>query len=296
VSASEAAGARLLEDHFFFEPSAFEQPLYARTHIPVAGQRDLGVLVVPPIGRERQRILREMTNLGRDVAAAGFPVLRFDYRGEGESGGEFSESTVTTRVADTVAAAHELRRRSGAGRVALIGFHIGAVVAALAARDANADLLVCCDPACAIQPYVKNLIRASILQQSQYSGRPPELESEVRARLRAGNVINIYGFLAAAPLIDELETLDVTVALSEFSGSSAIMYFRPKEAPPPPPVHAWGALLGAPSRCAIRPLTMSFSWTTRKRWVPRLGPLNEAVVEWLQTTGQEAPVPLLSAR
>jgi len=286
VSVSESAGTRLLEDHFFFESSFFEHSLYARTHIPVAGQRDVGVLVVPPIGRERQRILREMANLGRDVAAAGFPVLRFDYRGEGESGGEFSQSTVTTRVADTVAAASELRRRSGVSRVALIGFHIGAVVAALAARDAGADLLVCCDPVCGIQAYAKNLVRASILQQTQYSGRPPELESEVRARLRAGNVINVYGFFAAAPFIDELETLDISGALRAFPGSSAIMYFTPKDAPPPQPVQAWGALLGA--RCAVQPVTMNFSWTTRKRWVPRLRPLNEAVVGWLQTTGQEA--------
>ncbi len=291
---SEPAPAGRAEEHFFFEPASIDGPLYARLHLPI-NPLDTGVVVVPPIGRERIRICHEMSFLGRDVAAAGFPVLRFDYRGEGESAGEFRQSSVTSRIADTVAAVEELRRLTGVRRVALVGIHLGALIAGLAAREAGADRLILCDPVSATQSYVSNLFRAVIFQQSQYFGRAAALEPELRARLRSGEVVTIYAFQTGAALIDELEALDMTTSLREFSGASAILYFSTREAMPPPSLDQWGTLLGGPSRCVVAPVVMNFSWTTRKRWTPRLEPLNRAIVDWLHSRQQQGDCRELSA-
>jgi pimeloyl-ACP methyl ester carboxylesterase len=277
----------VLEDHFFFAPPSFEHALYGRTQISMDAPRGVGVVIVPPIGRERQRVLREMTTLGRDIAAAGFPVIRFDYRGEGESGGDFRMSTVSSRVADTAAAAAELRRRTGVSRLAVVGLHFGAVVAALAARQVRAEFLVCCDPVWTIAPYLKSLLRAGILQLSQHSGQPPVHESEMRARLRSGDPLNAHGYFAAEPFIDELEQLDLDAILRAFPGRSAVMHLAPSHAAPPETMRRWGVLLGAPSRCQVSSIPIKFSWTTRKRWIPRLGPLNDAVCSWLQGVEQD---------
>jgi predicted alpha/beta hydrolase len=72
-----------------------------------------------PIGRERLRVCHGIPSLGRDLAAAGFPVIRFDYRGEGESAGQFRDATVSSRVMH-VAAANELKRRTGVDRVLVV--------------------------------------------------------------------------------------------------------------------------------------------------------------------------------
>jgi len=66
------------------------------------------VVFVPPEGHERLRCCKECVNFARDLARAGYPALRFDYRGEGESSGAFEESDVVSRLLDICAAVDEL--------------------------------------------------------------------------------------------------------------------------------------------------------------------------------------------
>ena len=41
-----------------------------------------------------------MVNMGRRLASNGYPVLRFDFMGEGDSEGDFEDGTITTRLDD----------------------------------------------------------------------------------------------------------------------------------------------------------------------------------------------------
>ena len=49
--------------------------------------------------------------IGRGLAERGIAVLRLDFRGLGESEGEFAQATLTTNVADVIAAAEFLREK-----------------------------------------------------------------------------------------------------------------------------------------------------------------------------------------
>jgi len=57
-------------------------------HEPVSLSRDIGVLII--VGGPQYRVgsHRQFVLLARGLAAAGYPVLRFDYRGMGDSSGE----------------------------------------------------------------------------------------------------------------------------------------------------------------------------------------------------------------
>ena len=57
-------------------------------HLPPAQREQVGVLVV--VGGPQYRVgsHRQFTLMARGLAAAGYPTLRFDYRGMGDSGGE----------------------------------------------------------------------------------------------------------------------------------------------------------------------------------------------------------------
>lgn len=277
----DVSASRPREEHFFFTPRGIGRPLYGRAYYPAAPE-NVGILIVPPIGRERLRVVQEMPSLARGLANNNFPVLRFDYRGEGESAGQFRDSTIASRVEDTIAAAEELRRRTGASRIALVGMHLGALVALLAARQAAAGLLVLADPVFAPRTYVTTLLRANIYQQHQYFGRSVALEGDLRASLRSGDVIGLYGFQAAAKFLDELESLEIAPALQAFSGKSAIFCFAQKPGSISSAAHDWGTLLGAPARCVVAQLILNFSWTTTRRWKPHLWELTAAVTGWLQ--------------
>lgn len=81
----------------------------------------------------------------RAFCDAGLSVLRFDFRGSGESDGRFVEMTVETEIADALAALEAMRREPtvDAERVAVLGLSLGGLVAACAAaRDGGVSGLV----------------------------------------------------------------------------------------------------------------------------------------------------------
>jgi hypothetical protein len=57
-----------------------------------------------------------------------------------------------------------------------------------------------------------------------------------------------FGFNVAAPLVDDLEHLDVDAPLRAFQGRSLITYFDAKGGTPPRDAVAWSARLGARPR------------------------------------------------
>ncbi|WP_412029647.1 alpha/beta hydrolase family protein [Deinococcus yunweiensis] len=87
--------------------------------------------------------------LSRFLAARGVASLRFDFRGSGESQGDFSEMTVSREVEDTQAAFAYLRRQPGLDpeRTMLLGFSMGGLVAALSAPAVNPHRLALWAPA-----------------------------------------------------------------------------------------------------------------------------------------------------
>ncbi len=108
------------------------------------GARLSGVLHVPD-GEARGSVLlahcftcskdlHTMTRLASGLAQAGYAVLRFDFTGLGESGGEFVETTVSTNVADLRRAALALIER-GLGPCAMVGHSLGGAATLLAAGD-----------------------------------------------------------------------------------------------------------------------------------------------------------------
>jgi len=78
---------------------------------------------------------RLFVKLGRALARCGIACLRFDFRGAGDSAGEFEETSIRTQMADTIEALRFLGRhpRVNSRRLALVGLSLGAAVAALVA-------------------------------------------------------------------------------------------------------------------------------------------------------------------
>ena len=242
-----------------------------------------GVVMAPPLGRERLRCYRELANMARHLAALGHPVIRFDYRGEGESTGQFQEMTLSSRVQDIAAVAAELRRASGVEELCLLGLRLGAVLALMAAGQVKAGRLVLVDPICNPGAQINTLLRSNVVLQTHYTGKVSRDSAALKEGLERGEPVVVYGFPVGKPLMDELAALDPDALLDAYQGETDLLYIAPKEAPLKRDLRRWQERLD-PGRTRTRCVVLAFNWSSRRRWMPRLDALNEAVAESLEAT------------
>jgi uncharacterized protein len=87
---------------------------------------------------------RLFVRAARAFAAAGIHALRFDFRGSGDSDGEFGEMTLQTEVEDARAALAFLRKTRGVdkSRLAIVGLSLGSVVGQIVATREGVTSLV----------------------------------------------------------------------------------------------------------------------------------------------------------
>ena len=113
---------------FYF--GSAQQPLFGAHHPPRGAPRDSAVLLCYPLPQEYGSVHWAFRRLAMSLAQRGFHVLRFDYRGTGDSSGEVRDATFEAMVESATLAVDELRDVSGARRVSVVGMRFGAAVAA----------------------------------------------------------------------------------------------------------------------------------------------------------------------
>lgn len=137
--------------------------------------------------------LHTMTRLARGLAEAGYAVLRFDFTGIGESGGDFSKKTVSNNVRDIVAAATALIQR-GFGPCGLLGHSLGGAAVLLAAHRLRTVRSVAVLGAPSTPAHVRNLF----------------IEHEEAIRREGEAVVEIAGraFPVSLGFLDDLDRHD----------------------------------------------------------------------------------------
>jgi alpha-beta hydrolase superfamily lysophospholipase len=80
---------------------------------------------------------RVYVTFAREAAQAGFNVARFDMRGEGDSALDFEQSTIETRITDTLRVINAAQGRWSADEVVLVGHRLGGSIAVVAQTHAR---------------------------------------------------------------------------------------------------------------------------------------------------------------
>lgn len=155
---------------FFGNP---DSQLFGAYHPAVGGGRDHAVLLCYPIGHEYSRAHWAYRRLATQLSRGGFAVLRFDYRGTGDSFGAADEVLPENWVQDIKLAAREVKKLSGAKKISLVGARFGAILAATAAdSELAADQLVFWDPVLNGAAYPKSLKKMHV-EMLAYATRHP---------------------------------------------------------------------------------------------------------------------------
>lgn len=189
--------------------------------------RSTAVVLCNPFGEEASRAHRSYRVLATQLERAGFPVLRFDYSGTGDSLGDSVGVTMAGWLSDIGVASDHLRKASGASRICLVGLRLGATLAMLASArgDLSPRHLLMWDPVVDGSAYLREL-------GSQHQAYLlAELGSKFRDRLRLrpdGTPTESLGMPIGSTLADELGALDLS---KETSSAEHVTVISTRETP-----------------------------------------------------------------
>jgi len=148
-------------------PNNFGEKLAGTFHAPPEDSRR-GIILGHCFTCSRHtRILRDVSSA---LVAGGFKVLRFDFSGNGQSEGNFSESSYSKQIAEMNSAA-SFMSAEGVSWLGLAGHSMGAMVALLAAAEMDKVRAVCTLAAKASALHTSRILSESQLQELQSTGR-----------------------------------------------------------------------------------------------------------------------------
>ena len=152
-----------------------ERELFGFFHAAANAQTSpASVLLCAPFGQEMIRAQRTFKVLAERLARAGYPTLRFDYFGSGDSGGEDTQISMPGIGTDIVVADRKLRELAGSNPVIWLGLGLGATAAWREAATASRppDHLLLWDPILNGQTYLDTLTHRHDVFLDQSFGFP----------------------------------------------------------------------------------------------------------------------------
>lgn len=204
----------------FFGPSA--QQLYGVLESPGARPRRTGVLLLYPGVQEYMRAHWAFRSLASALAVRGFPVLRFDYRGTGNSSGEPEDATFESCVDDARIAGEELRDAERVDDVTVIGMRFGAAVG----LHVGVKL-----------PFVRRILLWNpIVSGAEYLDELEQMDRALRLQLlhplrRPDGELAGYAF--PADVRRSIERIDLRVASAGQAPRRVELFVEASAAPPP---------------------------------------------------------------
>ncbi len=161
---------------------------------------------------------RIFVKTARELAAIGFYALRFDFRGSGDSGGDFSEMTIGGEVSDAIKSIDVLTAMPGVDpeRIGILGLSMGGCVAAcVSGQETRVKSTVLWAPLSDDPPDRRD----EILARSKHTPTPEEI-----AQSNANVVGNAF--------YEELPNISPSALIQQFNGPLLIIHGSGDQAVP----------------------------------------------------------------
>lgn len=186
----------------FFGSSA--KPLFGCYHAPQSDPgRDCALIFCYSMGDEYIRFHRAFRQLAVRLAKVGFPVLRFDYYGCGDSSGECAQGRIDQWRQDIARAIDEIRKKTMAAKICLVGLRLGGALSVSVGADrGDVDGIVLWDPIVCGKAYLDELT-------AMHTGMLGYAHVEPKARPEDEHHTEILGFSFSDAMIADIERVDL---------------------------------------------------------------------------------------
>lgn len=268
----------MAETPFFFPNGNYR--LFGILYEPKEPSKKEGFVFCDPFAEEKLWAQRVMVNFARELAYAGYPVLRFDYMGTGDSEGEFEECSIETKLSDIHCAIKTLQEKvHGVKSLGLVGLRFGATLATLAAANGEEiKKLILWDPILNGASYMTELLRINLATQSAvYKEIRHNTEALIQI-MKDGKTVNVDGYEMSWPLYVQSVGIDLFNRKISFAGITLLVKISRKAGNITQP---YNLLQGRLSNCeAVLAVEEPF-WKEIKPYYARAENLFRITKDWL---------------
>ena len=181
-----------------------------------------------------------MVETARRMASNGLMVLRFDYRGCGDSHGTFDAFSIQDWVDDTLCvvefASQQYQTTSGTppSSISLLGIRLGAAIAMDAStRNQTINRVVMWEPVVEGQSHFSQELRKKLVKEMVTTGNNSSTRAELIQSLKDGNSIDFDGYAISPRLYQELCSIDITSPVSSLPKETLIISVSHRSQPQP---------------------------------------------------------------
>jgi len=207
---------------YFTVPGAHLYTVLHQVEAPVAR-----VLLIGPFASERHFSYRPWVRWARYLAERRIEVVRYDYRGVGESTGVFEEMSFENWSEDVRLLGAWIASRSPALPLILHGLEVGAILAGRSFHEGMGDALLLWSP----PPSANKALRSSLLHWAGLGqlNEPPEnrrTAGEYIRQLEQGSSIEVQGYHWSSRLWHDSFDFELPAAM-ESEATSCAAYGKP---------------------------------------------------------------------
>lgn len=263
---------------YFGEPG---RQLFGVFHSPQNRTRKTAFVFCHPYAEEKLWAHRSYVNLARDMAARGYPVLRFDFMGHGDSMGDFANGDIDSRIDDVSRGIKQILSLSDAESVALFGLRFGGTMAALAAELCQeVSFLILWQPIVDGGQYMQEILRSNLSTQMAVYGRVQTNRKELVEQMRNGESVDVDGYLLTGRIYDQAEQVHLDQREVNRSIPALIVQVSRKEDAPPDPKLKILAAQYTPGSLVV--VTEEPFWKEIRRWYKSATHALEQTRKWVE--------------
>lgn len=219
----------MLEEPFFFDNGSYK--LFGVLHRPESQLNELGFVFVHPFAEEKLWTHRVLVSFARELSKRGYPVLRFDFMGHGDSEGNFEDSSVETRLSDIKGAIHTLKEKSTSiNEIGLLGLRFGASLAALAAeQEKDIYKLILWEPIIDGSKYMQEMLRINLTTQTAVYKEIRHNRDALVQMMKEGSTVNIDGYEIMYDLFEQASLINLVQDKMSYSRDCLIVQISRRE-------------------------------------------------------------------
>jgi hypothetical protein len=223
--------------------SSGDQQVVGILHLPPATPAP-GLIMCHGFTGHKAETHRLFVKAARELCKQGLVVLRFDFRGSGDSEGDFSEMTISREIEDAAAALDFLaaRAETDENRLGLLGLSMGgAVAASLAGKEPRLKALALWAAVAHLEPLCERLA------------------TEFR-----GKILDMNGWGLGLAFLDDLPNIKPLESVRSYMGPSLVVHGANDETVPASHASDYRVALGG--RCQLHLVAEADHTFSRLDW------------------------------